>query len=253
MSFETILVETPVEGVGLVRLNRPRHYNALSSQLLTELGDALIQLEADDAIRAIVVTGSEKAFAAGADIAEMLGKSGDEMRHMFDTSSGWKGISKCTKPTIGAVSGLALGGGFELALQCDILYAAKNAKFALPEVYLGVIPGAGGTQRVTQAVGKSLAMEMVLNGRQLLAEEALQRGVVSRVVETQLLLEEAIKLAKQIADRAPLALRAGKNCVNKAMMANLEEGLAFERQVFFPLFDSEKAQSLMTSFLNKSK
>lgn len=252
MSFETILVEVPVEGVGLVRLNRPRHYNALSSQLLTELGEALMQLEKDESIRAIVITGSEKAFAAGADIAEMLGKSCDEMRDMFDGSSGWKEISRCVKPTIGAVSGVAFGGGFELALQCDILYAAKNAKFALPEVFLGVIPGAGGTQRLTQAVGKSLAMEMILNGRNLLADEALQRGVVSRVVETQLLLEEALKLAKQIADRAPLALRAGKNCVNKSMTATLEEGLAFERKVFFPLFDSDDAQSMMTSFLNKS-
>ncbi|MEW5008067.1 MAG: enoyl-CoA hydratase-related protein [Cycloclasticus sp.] len=253
MTFETILLETPIEGVALIRLNRPRQYNALNSTLLGELGDALAQLEKDDAIGSVVITGSDKAFAAGADIAEMMGKSGKEMLDMIQSVTGWKAISEFSKPTICSVSGMALGGGFELALQCDILLAATGAKFALPEVNLGVIPGAGGTQRVARLVGKSMAMEMVMNARPMLAEEALQRGVVSRVIEPEKIEAEAVALAKQIADRAKLAVRAGKNCVNKAIMSTLEEGLEFEQQAFFPLFDSDDAKNLMDAFLNKSK
>ena len=253
MTFETILLETPIEGVALIRLNRPRQYNALNSTLLGELGDALAQLEKDDAIGSVVITGSDKAFAAGADIAEMMGKSGKEMLDMIQSVTGWKAISEFSKPTICSVSGMALGGGFELALQCDILLAATGAKFALPEVNLGVIPGAGGTQRVARLVGKSMAMEMVMNARPMLAEEALQRGVVSRVIEPEKIEAEAVALAKQIADRAKLAVRAGKNCVNKAIMSTLEEGLEFEQQAFFPLFDSDDAKKLMDAFLNKSK
>ncbi len=253
MTFETILLESPIEGVALIRLNRPRQYNALNSTLLGELGDALAQLEKDDAIGSVVITGSDKAFAAGADIAEMMGKSGKEMLDMIQSVTGWKAISEFSKPTICSVSGMALGGGFELALQCDILLAATGAKFALPEVNLGVIPGAGGTQRVARLVGKSMAMEMVMNARPMLAEEALQRGVVSRVIEPEKIEAEAVALAKQIADRAKLAVRAGKNCVNKAIMSTLEEGLEFEQQAFFPLFDSNDAKNLMDAFLNKSK
>jgi len=253
MNFETILLEAPIDGVALIRLNRPRQYNALNSVLLGELGDALEQLEKDDAVGAVVITGSDIAFAAGADIAEMMGKSGKEMLEMIQSITGWKAISKFSKPTICSVSGMALGGGFELALQCDILLAAKGAKFALPEVNLGVIPGAGGTQRIARLVGKSMAMEMVMNARPMLAEEALQRGVVSRVVEPDKVEAEAITLAKQIADRAKLAVRAGKNCVNKAIMSTLEEGLEFEQQSFFPLFDSDDAKKLMNAFLNKPK
>ena len=253
MTFGTILLETPIEGVALIRLNRPRQYNALNSTLLGELGDALAQLEKDDAIGSVVITGSDKAFAAGADIAEMMGKSGKEMLDMIQSVTGWKAISEFSKPTICSVSGMALGGGFELALQCDILLAATGAKFALPEVNLGVIPGAGGTQRVARLVGKSMAMEMVMNARPMLAEEALQRGVVSRVIEPEKIEAEAVALAKQIADRAKLAVRAGKNCVNKAIMSTLEEGLEFEQQAFFPLFDSDDAKNLMDAFLNKSK
>jgi len=253
MDFKTILIEHPSQAVALIRLNRPRQYNALNSQLLTELGRALAQFETDDSIAAVVITGSDKAFAAGADIAEMLGKNGQQMSAMINEVSGWKAISSFSKPTICAVSGMALGGGFELALQCDILLAASGAKFALPEVNLGVIPGAGGTQRVARLVGKSLAMEMVLNARPLYAEEALQRGIVSRVVAADKIESEAVELAEQIASRASLATRAGKNCVNKAIMSTLEEGLEFEHQAFFPLFDSDDAQRLMQAFLNKSK
>lgn len=253
MTYETLLIESPAQGVGLIRLNRPRQYNALNSTLLIELGSALETFEQDDAIGAVVITGSEKAFAAGADIAEMVGISGQEMLEMVEASTGWRAISTFTKPTVCAVSGMALGGGFELALQCDILLAAKGAKFALPEVNLGVIPGAGGTQRVARIVGKSLAMEMVMNGRTLLAEEAHQRGIVSRVIEPADIEAEAVQLAAELAGRAPLAVRAGKACVNKAINTTLEEGLVFEREAFIPLFDTDDAKNMMSAFLNKSK
>jgi len=253
MTYETLLIESPAQGVGLIRLNRPRQYNALNSTLLIELGSALETFEQDDAIGAVVITGSEKAFAAGADIAEMVGISGQEMLEMVEASTGWRAISTFTKPTVCAVSGMALGGGFELALQCDILLAAKGAKFALPEVNLGVIPGAGGTQRVARIVGKSLAMEMVMNGRTLLAEEAHQRGIVSRVIEPADIEAEAVQLAAELAARAPLAVRAGKACVNKAINTTLEEGLVFEREAFIPLFDTDDAKNMMSAFLNKSK
>ncbi|MGB1188088.1 enoyl-CoA hydratase-related protein [Cycloclasticus pugetii] len=252
MQYETLLIETPAKGVALIRLNRPRQYNALNSTLLVELGDALNHFETDDAVGAVIITGSDKAFAAGADIAEMVGISGQQMLEMVEASTGWRALSTFTKPTVCAVSGMALGGGFELALQCDILLATKGAKFALPEVNLGVIPGAGGTQRVARIIGKSLAMEMIMNGRALFAEEAHQRGIVSRLVEPTEIEAEAVQLASELAARAPLAVRAGKACVNKAMSSILEEGLLFERNAFIPLFDTEDAKQMMTAFLNKS-
>lgn len=251
--FELILVETPAEGVGLIRFNRPKQYNALNSQLLTELAQALESFEQDSSIRSVIITGSKKAFAAGADIAEMLGKSGQQMHDMITNIKGWNAIANFSKPTICAVSGMALGGGFELALQSDILIAAEGAKFALPEVNLGVIPGAGGTQLITRLVGKPIAMEMVMNARPLLADEALQRGVVSRVVAIDQIEEEALTLAKEIAARPALATQAGKNCVNKAVMGTLEEGLMVEKEAFSPLFDSSDAQRLMSAFIHKSK
>lgn len=253
MNYETLLIESPAQGVGLIRLNRPHQYNALNSTLLIELGNALENFEQDDAIAAVIITGSEKAFAAGADIAEMVGISGQEMLEMVEASTGWRAISTFSKPTIGAVSGMALGGGFELALQCDILLATTGAKFALPEVNLGVIPGAGGTQRVARIVGKSLAMEMVMNGRTLLAEEAHQRGILSRVIDPADIEAEAVQLATELAARAPLAVRAGKACVNKAINTTLEEGLLYEREAFIPLFDTDDAKNMMSAFLNKSK
>jgi len=253
MPYQNIITSTPSSGVAHIKLNRPRQYNALNTLLLTELADALSAYEQDESVMAIVISGSEKAFAAGADIAEMLGKTGDEIRHVFIANPGWTAIANCKKPTICAVAGLALGGGFELALQGDILIAASNAKFGLPEVNLGVIPCAGGTQRITDLVGKSLAMEMVLNGRYLLADEALEKGVVSRVVEKDQLENEALVLAKEIAGRAPLAVRAGKKCVNKAVISTLEEGIELEQESIPELFDSNDAQQLMTDFLNKSK
>ena len=253
MNFEALLIEMPADGVALIRLNRPHQYNALNTTLLGELGAALNQFEADDSIKAVIITGSEKAFAAGADISEMVGKSGAEMLQMIQTVAGWKALSTFSKPTICAVSGMALGGGFELALQCDILFAAKGAKFALPEVNLGVIPGAGGTQRIARIIGKSLAMEMVMNARPMLAEEALQRGVVSRVLDVDKIEEEAVTLASQLAGRAQNAVRTGKSCVNKAIDTTLEKGLAYEQESFFPLFDTEDAKTKMAAFLNKSQ
>lgn len=253
MSHATILLENPIEGVGLIRFNRPQQYNALSMQLLTELGSALNSYEQDDAIAVVIITGSEKAFAAGADISEMLGKTDAEMEAVFDNIGGWKAISACRKPTIAAVSGFAFGGGFELALQCDIILASSTAKFALPEVTLGLIPAAGGTQRLASIIGKSLAMEMVLNAKQMHADEALQRGIVSQVVEPELLLKTAIGLAKEIANQAPLAVQAGKACVNASLSSTLEEGLEFEQRAFLPLFNSDDAKQLMSAFTQKKK
>lgn len=253
MEFENLLVSKEANGVAVIRLNRPKQYNALNSSLLNELGTALNRFETDDSVRVVVISGSEKAFAAGADIAEMAGKTAAEMENLISGASGWKAISEFSKPTIGAVSGLALGGGFELALQCDMLIASEGARFGLPEVTLGVIPGAGGTQRIARLVGKSLAMEMVLNARPMMADEALQRGVVSRVVPGDQLMEEAIGLAEEIAERAQPAIRAGKACVNKAILTTLEQGLPFERESFFPLFESDEAVELMQAFLTKGK
>lgn len=253
MIFETLLIESPSAGVGLIRLNRPRQYNALNTKLLQELAVALEHHEQDDAVSVIVITGSEKAFAAGADITEMLGKTGDEMKAIFENVGGWSAISKCNKPTIAAVSGFAFGGGFELALQCDIILASTTAVFALPEVTLGLIPAAGGTQRLTRIIGKSLAMEMILNAKKMNAEEALERGVVSQVLQPDLLLSSAFGLAKEIADRAPLAVRAGKACINKSFSSTLEEGLDYEQHTFVPLFNSETAKRLMGNFTTKKK
>ncbi len=253
MTFETLLIESPSTGVGLIRLNRPHQYNALNTKLLQELAMALEQYEQDDAVSVVIITGSEKAFAAGADISEMVGKSSQEMLELMQSAPGWTAISTFSKPTICSVAGMALGGGFELALQCDILLAAEGAQFALPEITLGVIPGAGGTQRVARLVGKSLAMEMVLNARPILAEEALSRGIVSQVIKPEQLEAKTIELANRIAQRAPAAVKAGKNCVNKAILNTLEEGLDFEKKSFLPLFDTDDAKQMMSAFLNKSK
>ena len=251
MTTEMILIESPAPAVKLIRLNRPKQYNALNTQLLNELKETLEQFEKDDSVAVVVITGSEKAFAAGADINELASKSAKEMFDIFEGDTGWHAISKFSKPILCAASGMALGGGFELALQCDVLWAAEETRFALPEVNLGVIPGAGGTQRITKILGKSLAMEMILSARPLFAEEACQRGIVSRVVAADKIEPEIIELAKKIASKAPLAVKAGKNAVNRAMLGTLEAGLEFEKDVFCPLFDSSDAKKLMADFMNK--
>jgi enoyl-CoA hydratase len=249
--YETIQVE--VQGrVGLIRLNRPKALNALNHTLIQELMDALETMDADPGIGAMVITGDERAFAAGADIKEMAGASSVEML-LRDHIAPFDRIIKITKPVIAAVSGWCLGGGNELAMSCDMIIASETARFGQPEINLGVIPGAGGTQRLTRAIGKALAMEMVLNNRTLTAEEALRFGLVNRVVPVERILEEALQLAAEIADRAPLAIRLGKQAINHAFESFLSEGLADERRSFYFLFASEDQKEGMAAFIEKRK
>ena len=247
--YENILVSVE-EGVGLITLDRPQAYNALNAALLTELSQALAALDEDEAVGCIVITGSEKVFAAGADIKEMATAGAVDMLKqapigLFDS------IRRVQKPLIALVSGWALGGGCELALSCDMVFASERARFGQPEVTIGVIPGAGGTQRLPRAVGKSLAMEMVLNNRTLSADEALQFGLVSRVFPRETYLEEGLKIARQIAARAPLALRLAKEALNRAYEGSLSEGLAYERRSFYFLFASQDQKEGMAAFIEK--
>ena len=250
MTEYTCILTEVHDRVGLVRLNRPDAYNALNSTLMTELLDALQKFDADDNIGAIVITGSDKVFAAGADIAEMAEASADDMRNN-DNIGRFDQIMQISKPIIGAVSGWCLGGGSELALSLDMLIASERARFGQPEINLGVIPGAGGTQRLTKAVGKAIAMEMVLNNRTLTADEALHFGIVNKVVPVEDYLEEALKLAAQIAVRAPIAIRVGKEAVNRSFETPLSEGLDVERQAFYDLFDTHDQKEGMKAFLEK--
>lgn len=244
-------VLTEIRGrVGLITLNRPEALNALNGALLIALTEALQAFDADDEIGAIVIAGNEKVFAAGADISEMAEMSAVEMLtssfvELFD------GIRDVKKPIIAAVSGYALGGGCELAMSCDMIVASEKAKFGQPEVNLGVIPGAGGTQRLTRAVGKALAMEMVLNARTLSAQEALEHGLVNYVVPVEDYLDKALKLAKRISVRAPLAVRQAKASVNKAYDLSLTEGLEYERNAFYFLFATEDQKEGMQAFTEK--
>lgn len=249
--YETILVETR-HRVGLVQLNRPQALNALNNQLVGELMEALTVLDDEDAVGAVVITGNERAFAAGADIKEMANASAVEMLSM-DQISLFDRIMNIKNPVIAAVSGWCLGGGNELAMSCDLIIASETARFGQPEINLGVIPGAGGTQRLTRAVGKAIAMEMVLNNRTLTAQEALQFGLVNRVVPVERYLEEALGLAEQIAGRAPLAVRLGKEAVNHAFESFLSDGLADERRAFYFLFASQDQKEGMSAFVEKRK
>jgi enoyl-CoA hydratase len=246
-----ILVEKQ-QAVGLIRLNRPQALNALNNQLIKELMDALAVFDADPATGAIVITGNERAFAAGADIKEMADASAVDMLRS-DHIAQFDRIMSVKKPVIAAVSGWCLGGGNELAMSCDMIIAAETARFGQPEINLGVIPGAGGTQRLTRAVGRAIAMEMVLNNRTLTAEEALKFGLVNRVVPVERYLEEAIALANEIAARAPLAIRLAKEAVNHAFQSFLSEGLADERRSFYYLFASQDQKEGMAAFVNKRK
>jgi len=247
--YKHILVETH-DMVGLVRINRPQALNALNNELLNEVMDALAEFDNDPTIGALVITGSERAFAAGADIKEMMSASAIEMLQR-DFISTFDVILTIKKPLIAAVSGWCLGGGNELAMSCDMIIASDTARFGQPEINLGVIPGAGGTQRLTRAVGKAIAMEMTLNNRTLQATEALQYGLVNRVVPVEKYLEEALKLAAEIAGRAPLAVQLGKEAVNKAFELTLTSGLEHERRAFYMLFSSEDQQEGMEAFLEK--
>lgn len=251
MKYTSILVETRGK-VGLVTLNRPEAYNALNNQLMRELMDALEAFDQDDSIGAMVITGNEKAFAAGADIKELADKTIHQMMDS-DHIAIFGRIRTIRKPVIAAVSGWALGGGCEIALSCDMIVASDTAKFGLPEITLGVIPGAGGTQRLVRTVGKALAMEMILNERRIDAQEALHFGMVNRVVPVSDYLNEAMKLAGEIAARAPLAARAAKRMINHSYESFLTDGLAEEKQVFYNLFSSADQKEGMNAFVEKRK
>jgi enoyl-CoA hydratase len=236
--------------VAHIQLNRPKELNALNLELMTELRDALKTLDADDNVRAIIISGNEKAFAAGADIKQMAGKTAMDM-YNIDQFSTWDTIKKTKKPLIAAVSGFALGGGCELVMLCDMIVASETARFGQPEIKIGVMPGAGGTQRLTRAVGKALAMEMVLTGRFISAEEAFRAGLINRVVPVELFLKEAIQLASEVAALSPLAVKMAKESVLKAFDSSLEEGLHFERKNFYLLFASDDQKEGMQAFVDK--
>jgi enoyl-CoA hydratase len=250
-TYTTILTEVH-DRVGLARLNRPEALNALNHTLMSELMDALAAFDADENIGAIVVTGSERAFAAGADIKEMAEASAVDMLQR-DNISRFDLIRQVRKPIIAAVSGWCLGGGNELAMSCDMIVASETARFGQPEINLAVIPGAGGTQRLARTVGKAVAMEMVLNNRTLIAAEALNFGLINRVVPVERYLDEAMSLAAEIAGRAPLAVRLGKEAVNQAFESFLSDGLADERRAFYFLFASQDQKEGMQAFIEKRK
>ncbi len=252
MAYENILVETR-GAVGLITLNRPEAMNALNSALMSELASALDAFEADSAIGAMVITGNEKAFAAGADIKEMQSKSYMDVYMEDFITVNWTRVSTCRKPVIAAVAGFALGGGCEVALACDFILCAENARFGQPEINLGIFPGAGGTQRLTRQVGKSKAMEMILTGRMMDAEEAERAGLVSRVVPLGDLVDEAVKTAQAIAEKSrPVAMMA-KESVNRAYETTLAEGVRFERRLFHSVFAIEDQKEGMAAFVEKRK
>ena len=249
MTTANVIVETH-GAVGLIRLNRPQALNALSSALMEDLDAALEAFEADPKIGAIVLTGSEKAFAAGADIKEMQDKSFADA-FLGDFISKWERLTRVRKPVVAAVAGFALGGGCEIAMMCDFILAADTARFGQPEIKLGVIPGAGGTQRLTRAVGKAKAMEMILTGRMMDAAEAERSGLVSRVVPAASLIEEALKVAGSIAALSRPAVYAAKEAVNRAYETTLAEGVRFERRIFHSLFATEDQKEGMRAFAEK--
>jgi enoyl-CoA hydratase len=251
VSAPLVLVERQAEQrTALVRLNRPEQLNALNGPLMDELCAALEELDSDDAVRAIVVTGSERAFAAGADIGEMANATPIEMLR-GNRIGQWDRVRRIRKPVIAAVSGWCLGGGCELAMALDLILAGESARFGQPEIKIGVIPGAGGTQRLTRAIGKSRAMEMILTGEPMDAAEAHARGLVARVVPDGLLVEDALALAAQIAARSPVALRLAKEAVNAAYEMGLTEALDHERRLFYLLFASDDQKEGMAAFLEK--
>jgi enoyl-CoA hydratase/carnithine racemase len=253
MTYQTLLVETPAAGVTLIRLNRPEALNALNGQLLGELAAALDAAEADEAVKCVVLTGSERAFAAGADIKEMADKSYAQMFATDYFGSAGRRLEQFRKPVIAAVSGFALGGGCELAMLCDFIIASETAKFGQPEINLGVMPGIGGTQRLTRFVGKSKAMDMMLTARMMDAAEAERAGLVSRVVPTDKLIDEAVAAAAKIASQSPLAVMMNKELVNMAYETTLATGVTVERRLFHSLFAFEDQKEGMAAFVEKRK
>jgi enoyl-CoA hydratase len=249
MSYDNLLVESRGR-VGLIRLNRPQALNALNRALMRDLGQALAELEADKNIGCIVITGSEKAFAAGADIKEMAEKEFADV-YFDDFCADWHQAAQARKPVIAAVAGFALGGGCELAMQCDLIIAADTAKFGQPEIKLGIIPGIGGTQRLTRAVGKAKAMDLCLTGRMMDASEAERAGLVARIVPLASLMDETMKAADTIASMSLPALMIAKEAVNRAFETTLTEGIRFERRVFHSLFATEDQKEGMAAFVEK--
>jgi enoyl-CoA hydratase len=251
--MEFIKVNSQVQPfTALIELNRPKALNALNPQLMEELLQALQDLDRDESVRVIVLTGNDQAFAAGADIKQMADKNSEQMKSM-DQFSTWDKIAEVSKPIIAAVSGYALGGGCELAMMCDIIIASETAQFGQPEIKIGTIPGAGGTQRLTRAIGKSKAMELILTGKFVSANDALLSGLVSRVVPASEYLNESLKIAEAIAQQSPVIIRLAKKAVNQAFNATLSEGLQFEREKFYQTFDTEDQKEGMQAFTEKRK
>lgn len=253
MTYSMIEVRTEADKVGIITLNRPKQLNALNDQLMDELGTALKAFDADAGIGCMVITGSEKAFAAGADIGAMASYSFADVYKGDYIGRNWETIRSIRKPVIAAVSGFALGGGCELAMMCDFIIAADNARFGQPEIKLGVIPGAGGTQRLPRAVGKAKAMDMALTGRMMDAAEAERAGLVSRVVSLDKLQEEALAAALVISDFSQIAVMAAKEAVNRAFESGLSDGVMFERRLFHALFATADQKEGMDAFVNKRK
>lgn len=247
-----IVTEQYQPGIALIQLNRPKELNALNKQLMEEVRDTLQQLDKNYSVRVIIITGNEQAFAAGADIKQMADKSAVDML-LIDQFSTWDQIRKTKKPIIAAVSGFALGGGCEFAMTCDMIIASESAKFGQPEIKLGTIPGAGGTQRLTKAVGKAKAMELILTGRFLSAEEALYYGLINKIVPVEMYLQEAVELAKEIAAMSPVAVQLAKEAINRSFETQLDEGLAFERKNFYLTFASHDQKEGMKAFVEKRK
>ena len=253
MEYQYIIVEKAARAfTSLIRLNRPKELNALNLGLMRELAQAFGELDKDAETRCIVITGNARAFAAGADIKEMAGRNAIDMLQI-DQFSIWDAIKRTKTPIIAAVSGFALGGGCELTMLCDMIVASETAKFGQPEIRLGVMPGAGGTQRLTRAVGKALAMEMVLTGRFINANEAFQAGLINKVVPPELYLDEALDMAEKVAAMSPLASQMAKESVLKAFETPLSEGLQFERKNFYMLFATEDQKEGMAAFVEKRK
>ena len=250
MAYEHILVETRGP-VGLITLNRPKAMNALCADLAREIAEAVDAYESDEAIGALVVTGSERAFCAGADIKEMADKNYMDVYKQDFITVNWERLSQCRKPVVAAVAGYALGGGCEFAMMCDFILAADNAKFGQPEILIGTIPGAGGTQRLTRFIGKSKAMEMVLTGRMMDADEAERSGLVSRIVPVDELIDEAVQTAEKMANLSRPVVMLAKESVNRAYETTLSEGVRFERRVFHSTFSTEDQKEGMAAFAEK--
>lgn len=251
-NYETIMIQIPVDGVGIIRMNRPQTLNALNSQLTDEIFTAMEAFDSDPSIGCIILTGTDRAFAAGADIKQMLGTTAVTMMSGGDFTD-WSRMTRIGKPIIAAVSGFALGGGCEIAMMCDMIIASETAQFGQPEINLGILPGAGGTQRLTRAVGKAIAMEMCLTDRRLSADEAKHYGLVNAIYPVEVYLNEAIKLAQKVASLSQVAIRLTKDAVNKAFELSLQEGLNYEKRNFYLLFGTEDRVEGMGAFVEKRK